>query len=391
MKTVLNLKNIDSTKQPLFLGEDLTIQRYDKFKYPVFFDLFKKQVEFGWWPHEISLNRDREQYKNLSEGERWVFDTNLRFQTLGDSMLSRSIHSLAKYVSNSELEICMGEWARMENIHSYSYSYLLNNVHPNASAFFDSIMDDKDIVKRAELIRDNYDKILGDNKSPKEDIFNCLIATNVMEGLVFYVSFACSFYFGYRGIMEGNSKIIKFIQRDEAQHFAITQNIIGTLKKTEEEGFTDIFVKNEQKIYDMYEKAAANEEEWAKYLFSKGSLLGLNAESLGCYARWMADNRLRSLGYKKIFNEKSNPLAGWMDSYLDSSKIQPAPQETEISSYLIGARNTIVLALRSSHFVQRSSMRFFSFAAIGETLNANEPSPSCSSRPGSRRRWVTPS
>lgn len=340
MKTVLNLENIDSTKQPIFLGEPLSLQRYDKFKYPIFFDLFKKQVELFWWPHEISLTRDREQYKNLSEEERFVFDKNLRFQTLGDSMLSRSIHSLASYVSNNELEACMSEWSRMEILHSYSYSYLLNNVHPDASGFFDSIMDDKDIVCRAELIRGNYDKILGNSNNIKEDIFNCLVATNVMEGLVFYVSFACSFYFGYRGVMEGNSKIIKFIQRDESQHFAITQNLMSILKKEESEGFAEIFSKNEQKIYDMYEVAAKNEEEWAQYLFSKGSLLGLNAESLGSYARWMADNRLRSLGYKKIFNEKTNPLAGWLDSYLDSSKVQPAPQETEIGTYLIGARNT---------------------------------------------------
>lgn len=340
MKSVLNTKHFDATEQPIFLGEDLSLQRYDKFKYPIFFDLFKKQVEFSWWPHEISLNRDRDQYKNLSEEERFVFDTNLKFQILGDSMLSRSIHSLSDLVSNPELEICMNTWAHMEGIHSYSYSYLLNNVHSNPSSFFDSVMEDKEIVSRATLIRDNFDKILGKDKNDKEKIFNCLIATNIMEGLVFYVSFACSFYFGYRGVMEGNSKIIKFIQRDEAQHFAITQNLISILRKEEKEGFAEIFAKNEQKIYDMYEQATKSEEAWGKYLFSKGSLLGLNAESLGMYSRWLADNRLKSLGYKKIFNEKSNPLSGWLDSYLDSSKIQPAPQETEIQSYLIGARNT---------------------------------------------------
>jgi ribonucleoside-diphosphate reductase beta chain len=154
MKSVLNLKNIDHTKQPLFFGEDLNLQRYDRFKYPIFFELFKKQEEFFWWPHEIALNKDRSDYKDLAGQERFVFDTNLKFQTLGDSMLSRSIHSLKDYVSNPELEICMNTWQRFEGIHSYSYSYLLNNVHPDASKFFDSIMEDKEIVSRAELIRD---------------------------------------------------------------------------------------------------------------------------------------------------------------------------------------------------------------------------------------------
>ncbi len=343
MKTVLNLNKVKIGSQPLFLGEDLSIQRYDEFKYPIFFELFKDQVSAFWWPHEINLNRDRDQYRNLSEEERFVFDTNLRFQTLGDSMLSRSINSLSQYVSNSELELCMGEWSRMENIHSYSYSYLLNNVHPNAGQFFNSIMEDEKILERASLIRENYDKILGkegSEKNLKEKIFNCIVSTNVMEGLVFYVSFACSFYFGYRGIMEGNSKIIKFIQRDEAKHFAITQNLLSILKKEESEGFCEVFAKNEQKIYDLYTEATKNEADWANYLFQKGSLLGLNPESLAGYTRWLADNRLRSLGLKKIFNEKNNPLSGWLDSFLDSGKVQVAPQETEISSYLIGARDT---------------------------------------------------
>lgn len=345
MNTVLNKKHFDTTKQPLFLGESLSLQRYDKFKYPIFFELFKTQESFFWWPHEITLQKDRNDYKDLSDIERFVFDSNLRFQTLGDSMLSRSIHSLSEYVSNPELEICMNTWAHMEGIHSYSYSYLLNNVYYNPTEFFDSIMSDENILKRADLIKENYDKILGKDgseKNIKDKIFNCIVSTNVMEGLVFYVSFACSFYFGYRGQMEGNSKIIKLIQRDESQHFAITQNLLKILKEEENEGFCDIFSKNEQKIYDMYEEACKNESKWCDYLFSRGELLGLNSEILSGYARWLADTRLRSLGLKKIFNEKSNPIAGWMDSYLDSSKIQVAPQETEITSYKIGSRDTSI-------------------------------------------------
>jgi len=341
MKSVLNVKNIDYTKQPLFFGEDLNLQRYDRFKYPIFFELFKKQEEFFWWPHEIALAKDKSDYRDLSSEERFVFDTNLRFQTLGDSMLSRSIHSLKEHVTNPELEICMNTWARFEGIHSYSYSYLLNNVHPDASKFFDSIMEDKEIVSRAELIRSNYDKILGDDKKDlKDKVFNCVLATNVMEGLVFYISFACSFYFGYRGKMEGNAKIIKFIQRDEALHFGITQNLLKIFKEEDKEGFTSTYKKNEDKIYAVYEQATKNEIEWAQYLFSKGSLLGLNAGVLEGYSKWLCDNRLRSLGLKKIYNVKENPIAGWLDSYLDSSKVQVAPQETEISTYKIGARDT---------------------------------------------------
>jgi ribonucleoside-diphosphate reductase beta chain len=217
-------------------------------------------------------------------------------------------------------------------------------VHPHASAFFDSIMEDEEIVSRAKLIRNNFDKILGDDskKDIKEKILDCVLAVNVMEGLVFYVSFACSFYFGYRGKMEGNAKIIKFIQRDESQHYAITQNLLKIMRDEDCEGFTQVVKKNEDKIYAYYEQAAKNEIEWAQYLFSKGSLLGLNAEVLGGYTKWLCDNRLRSLGYKKIFNQKGNPISGWLDSYLDSSKVQVAPQEAEIGAYKIAARDTTI-------------------------------------------------
>ena len=237
----------------------------------------------------------------------------------------------------------MNTWSRFEGIHSYSYSYLLNNVYPDPTAFFDSIIEDKEIVSRAELIRSNYDKILGTPTDDiKDNIFNCILATNVMEGLVFYVSFACSFYFGYRGKMEGNAKIIKFIQRDESQHFAVTQNLLKILRDQDCEGFKEVVKRNEEKVYAMYEQAVKNEIEWAEYLFSKGGLLGLNTDVLAGYTKWLGDNRLRSLGYRKIFNQKENPIAGWLDGYLDSSKVQTANQETEQGAYKVGARNTDV-------------------------------------------------
>jgi len=346
MKTVLNQNLINPLSQPLFLGEDLGLQRYDLLKYPIFDELYLKQDEFHWRPEEVSLVKDRNDYQELSESEKFVFDSNIRFQTLGDSMLSRSILSLRDYVSNSELEACMTKWADFEIIHSRSYSWVFRNLFASPQEFFDSIYADEEIMKRKELIRSSYDNILGSSSGDediREKIYKAILSTNIMEGLVFYVSFACSFYFGYRGKMEGNAKIIKLIQRDEAQHFAITQNILKIFKEVPEEGFQDIVKKNEQLVYDMYYEATMNEIEWAKYLFSKGSLLGLNEESITGYCKWLADNRLRSLGYKRMFNQKDNPIAGWLDSYMDSSKVQVAPQETEISSYKIGARNTDIL------------------------------------------------
>ena len=342
MKTVLNKKNIDQLKNPMFLGEDLALQRYDKIKYPKFYDLYDQQLNFFWRPQEVSLTKDISDYKNLTLQERFVFDSNLKFQTMTDSMLSRSIHELMKHVTNSELEICMNAWSFFETIHSNSYTYILNNVYTDATKFFNSVLEDDEIVKRANAISKKYDELLTPSGDIKQQLFDAVLATQITEGLIFYVSFACSFYFGYRGKMEGNSKIIKFISRDENLHVAITQNIMKNWINNPDEGFQEIIKQNEDKIYTTYEMAVNAEKDWSDYLFSKGSLVGLTSESLKHYIEWLANNRLTSMGYKKLYpNAKVNPLSGWLDSYYDSKKLQVAPQETELSSYVKGVDNEI--------------------------------------------------
>lgn len=664
MKTVLNRKNVDNFSNPMFLGEDLSLQRYDQLKYPKFYELYDQQLNFFWRPQEVSLSKDIGDYQLLSNEERFVFDSNIKFQTCVDSFLSRSIHSLMEYVTNPELEICMNTWSFFETIHSNSYTYILQNVHPNSTRFFNSILEDKEIIKRAEELSSKYDLLLNSSKDPKQRIFDALIATQITEGVTFYVSFACSFYFGYRGKMEGNSKIIKLISRDEncltedaealtqngwkkivdlnendlvcqankdksfefvkpnkiivkdyegevynfsnkkshlnmtvspdhrviyqdlesgllkeqtaekfkpnsfkriilagklksdecislsseerfliavqadgnipnkelrngrfsgcnavvfnltkkrkqerleelllelgyeysknptskpnrfnyyvkvpigvnvtkdfsdwvdfskidsnwcdsfikecalwdghrrngddsniyyssinqknveiAQtistlcgrrthvgvqvdnrsetfsdvhrltslqdhdyidgqvinktkktysgklacvsvdsgmflarqdgkpfvtgncHVSITQNILKYLRDNKDEGFQEIVKNSEEKVYEAYRIAVESEKDWADYLFSKGNLVGLTAESLKHYVEWLANTRLVSMGYKKLYpNAKINPLAGWLDSFFDSKKVQVAPQETEISSYVKGMNTNV--------------------------------------------------
>ena len=326
----------------MFFGEDLSLQRYDQIKYQKFYELYDQQLNFFWRPQEVSLIKDLSDYKILSDEERFVFDSNLKFQTMTDSMLSRSIHELMKHVTNPELEICMNTWSFFETIHSNSYTYILNNVYPDATKFFNSILEDPEIVKRATELSRKYDQLLSSSDDPRQQLFDAILATQITEGLVFYVSFACSFYFGYRGKMEGNAKIIKFISRDENLHVAITQNIMKNWSNNKDEGFQDIITKNEDKVYATYEMAVNAEKDWADYLFSKGNLVGLTSESLKHYIEWLANNRLSSLGYKKIYPAtKVNPLSGWLDSYYDSKKLQVAPQETELSSYVKGVDSTI--------------------------------------------------
>lgn len=339
MKSVLNIELNDSSKikkQPLFLGEEMGLQRYDILKYPIFEQLWKKQLEYIWVPEEIPLLDDRNKFENLTSTQEKVFKKNLSFQTMGDSMFSRSIELIKTHVTNTELEAAMSVWALSEVIHSRSYSYVLNNISRNPNQFFDDILKDQEVVKRADTIKKSFDDLIGkpeNDKDLKEKLFKSVLNFQIAEGITFYVSFACSFWFGSQGIMTGNADIIKLIQRDEGQHQAITQNILTIWQDIKEEGFQDVMKENEQLIYDTFGVAVENEKKWAEYLFSDGSLIGLNSQILGKYSEWLANNRLRSLGYKKIFDVDTNPIGGWINQYVDSSKVQVSPQERPLTSY----------------------------------------------------------
>lgn len=339
MKTVLNKNNVPVNDRIMFLGPDLSLQRYDQFKYQKFFDLWELQESYRWRPQRIDLSKDRTDYEKLSATERFVFESNIKWQTMTDSSLSRSIHKISEYITNPELELCVGTWASMESMHSFSYTHIFKNVTKNATAFFDSILEDKEIVKRAHEINKSYDALLGDSNDVKQKIFDAIICTNITEGISFYTSFVCSFFFGYKGLMEGSAKIIGEIARDENVHVAITQNIIKNWRQREDEGFQDVLKKNEEKIYELFKLAVRNEKEWANYLFSKGSLLGLNSEILHAYIEWLANTRLLAIGYKKLYDQKKNPVS-WSTRYFDSTAVQVAPQESELESYLVGSANT---------------------------------------------------
>jgi ribonucleoside-diphosphate reductase beta chain len=340
MNTVFNEEMIDPRTQPLFLGKNLGLQRFDRLKYPKFFKLAETQEEFFWRANEINLQKDRNDYKILSTNDAFIFDSNLRWQTAIDSMLSRSIDSISIYISNPELEACFKVWSFFEsNIHSRSYSHILKNVYPDESVFWDSILADKEIMIRAQQTREAYDALFVDDKKDiKTKIFNCLVSTNVTEGLAFYVSFACSFFFGAQGKMEGNAKIIKFIERDERVHAAITSEILKIFKSNPDEGFTKIY--DEDKIKEAYSIGVQTEKNWAEYLFQYGNLLGLTKEQFQSFAEYKANERLKILGIDNLFpKQTTNPLGTWYDEFVNPRRVQVAPQETELESYAIGARN----------------------------------------------------
>jgi len=348
--TVFNKKNVDFTKEAMFFGEELNTQRFDVFKYPIFDKLTQTQLSFFWRPEEISLQKDRGDYQNLSDAQKHIFTSNLRYQTLLDSVQGRAPSiAFLPFVSIPELESCIITWDFMETIHSRSYTHIIKNIYPNPNEIFDTILDEPAIVARAEQVTDKYDKfitlgrrrLLGlkvDDYELKKALYLALVSVNILEGVRFFVSFACSFAFGELKQMEGSAKIISLIARDEAQHLAITQHIIKAYQKQEnDEMMTKIMAECEDEVYEMYKDAVIQEKEWAEFLFKDGSMIGLSTQLLGNYVEYTANKRLRALGLQPLYDISStnNPLP-WTKHWFNSRGLQNAPQETEIESYLIG-------------------------------------------------------
>ena len=359
--TVFNTEDVDTKKQPMFFGQPLGVQRYDNFKYPQFENLTKQQLGYFWRPEEVSLQKDRGDYQTLRPEQRHIYTSNLKYQIMLDSVQGRAPGmAFLPYCSLPELEACMEVWSFMEMIHSRSYTYVIKNVYADPSEVFDTIINDPRILERAASVTESYDTFInyaqeyGQSSAWKSDmrnhpnsewtikdlkkhLYRAVANVNILEGIRFYVSFACSFAFGELKLMEGSAKIISLIARDENQHLALTQNIINNWRKGDDPDMVDIVREEEEWTYRMFDKCVNEEKKWAEYLFKDGSMIGLNDKLLFQYVEWIANKRLRSIGLKPKYDIplKNNPLP-WTEHWISSKGLQVAPQETEVESYVVG-------------------------------------------------------
>ena len=359
--TVFNTEQVNTKKQPMFFGKPLGVQRYDSYKYPVFDKLTTQQLGYFWRPEEVSLQKDRGDYQTLRPEQKHIYTSNLKYQIMLDSIQGRGPGmAFIPYCSLPELEACMEVWGFMEMIHSRSYTYIIKNVYSDPSEVFDTIIGDERILERAKSVTESYDDFIQSAQTygtssdwmfrlegvptakealtdVKRKLYRAVANVNILEGIRFYVSFACSFAFGELKLMEGSAKIISLIARDENQHLALTQNILNKWREGDDPEMQKIMKEEEEWTYAMFDRAVNEEKRWADYLFKDGSMIGLNDKLLQQYVEWIANRRLKAIGLKPQYDiaANNNPLP-WTQHWINSKSVQIAPQETEITSYLIG-------------------------------------------------------
>lgn len=345
--------------EPMFFGQSVNVARYDQQKYDIFEKLIEKQLSFFWRPEEVDVSRDRIDFQALPEHEKHIFLSNLKYQTLLDSIQGRSPNiALLPLISIPELETWVETWAFSETIHSRSYTHIIRNIVNDPSLVFDDIVTNEEILKRAKDISGYYDKLIeltgyyhllgvGTHQVKgaqvvvslhelKKCLYLCLMSVNALEAIRFYVSFACSFAFAERELMEGNAKIIRLIARDEALHLTGTQHMLNLMRSGEDDPeMAEIAKECERECYDLFVLAAEQEKEWASYLFRDGSMIGLNKDILCQYVDYITNIRMQAVGLDLPFAARSNPIP-WINTWLVSDNVQVAPQEVEVSSYLVG-------------------------------------------------------
>lgn len=359
--TVFNTEQVNTKKQPMFFGKPLGIQRYDSYKYPVFDKLTTQQLGYFWRPEEVSLQKDRGDYQTLRPEQKHIYTSNLKYQIMLDSVQGRGPGmAFIPYCSLPELEACMEVWGFMEMIHSRSYTYIIKNIYSDPSEVFDTIITDERILERAKSVTESYDDFIQASQDygssnawmhnlekvtyaqqslndVKRKLYRAIANVNILEGIRFYVSFACSFAFGELKLMEGSAKIISLIARDENQHLAITQNILNKWRDGDDPEMKQIMKEEEEWTYKMFNRAVNEEKRWADYLFKDGSMIGLNDKLLQQYVEWIANRRLKAIGLKSQYDisASNNPLP-WTQHWISSKGLQVAPQETQVQSYVVG-------------------------------------------------------
>ncbi|GHB74857.1 ribonucleotide-diphosphate reductase subunit beta [Psychrosphaera saromensis] len=357
--TTFNQNIVDALKEPMFFGQPVNVARYDQQRHAIFEKLIEKQLSFFWRPEEIDVSKDRADFQAMTDSEKHIFISNLKYQTLLDSIQGRSPNvALLPITSLPELETWIETWSFSETIHSRSYTHILRNLFTDPSEVFDDIVRNEEILRRASDISKYYDDLIfctqlyqtvgiGEHvvdgvtynitlRELKKKLYLAVNSINALEAIRFYVSFACTFAFAEREIMEGNSKIIRLIARDENLHLTSTQHILNLWADGQDDPeMQEISIECFQEAKEIFVNAVNQEKEWAKYLFKDGSMIGLNEEILCQYVEYIANHRLSAIGIPAMYDIKSNPLP-WMNKYLESDNVQVAPQESEISSYLVG-------------------------------------------------------
>ncbi len=298
----------DVNGRKVFGGNPTGIFELNNIKYQWAYNLWEMMLNNTWFPKEVDMTRDVNDYKQLTDAEKTAYDKTLSQLIFMDSLQTNNlIDNVNPYVTAPEINLILVRQSFEEALHSQSYAVMVDSISTNSDEIYELWRQDMMLKHKNDAIAGVYEELA---KHPTDENFlKACFANQILEGIYFYSGFTYIYTLARSGKMLGSAQMIRFIQRDEVTHLVLFQNVINTLRKERPDLFTEQLKAD---VVEMFKKAVELESDWGKYI-TQGQILGLTNDIVEQYIQYLADDRLTSVGFEKIYNV-SNPIK-WVDDF----------------------------------------------------------------------------
>lgn len=321
-------ENVNDRK--VFGGNPTGIFELNNIKYQWAYNLWEVMLNNTWFPKEVDMTRDVNDYKNLTEAEKKAYDKALSQLIFMDSLQTNNIiDNINPYITAPEINLILVRQSFEEALHSQSYAVMVDSISQNSAEIYDLWRRDMMLKHKNDAIAAVYTEL---STNPSEhNLIKAFFANQILEGIYFYSGFAYIYTLARSGKMLGSAQMIRFIQRDEVTHLVLFQNIINTMRKERPDLFTE---KLKAEVIAMFKEAVKLETEWGKYI-TQGQILGLTNEIVEQYIQFLADDRLTSVGFEKLYNV-TNPIK-WVNDFAKFNDQKTNFFEATVTNYSKGS------------------------------------------------------
>jgi len=311
-------------------GDSTGLIELTNVKYQWAFNLWELMLANTWFPKEVDMTQDARDYKILTRSEKRMYDLVLSQLIFMDSIQTNNLaDNINPFITAPEVNVVLVRQAFEEALHSSSYAVMVESISENTDEIYDMWRKDEMLARKNAYIAKVYED-LDKNPTDKNKIL-AMFANQILEGIYFYSGFTAIYALARSGKMLGSAQMIRFIQRDEITHLLVFQNMINTVKKERPELFTNDVV---EMAYEMFKEAVKLESGWGKYI-TNGQILGFNDEIIDQYIQYLADQRLKAVGLKPLYNV-SHPIK-WVDKFSQFNEQKSNFFESTVSNYSKGS------------------------------------------------------
>jgi len=283
-----------------------------------------------WFPKEVDMTRDVNDYKQLTDNEKQAYDKVLAQLIFMDSLQTNNIiDNLNPFITAPEVNLILVRQAFEEALHSQSYAVMVDSISTNSEEIYELWRRDMKLKSKNDAIAKIYEE-LSENPTD-ENIVKAMFANQILEGIYFYSGFTYLYTLARSDKMLGTAQMIRFIQRDEVTHLLLFQNMINSTKRERPELFTKELIDD---VYQMFRDAVKLECEWGTYI-TQGQILGLTDDIIEQYIQYLADKRLHAVGLEKLYNVE-HPIK-WVDNFSQFNDQKTNFFEGNVTNYSKGS------------------------------------------------------